>query len=144
MSESVSLAVGSVQKKNPLGIVIAALGVVVAVVPILIYQTYEAMPDMTMQCLATARAEIWTGAGLAVVGVLYFLSKSSKVRLILSVIVAVIAALSLLFPTNWTGLCADAMMTCNMITFPVLIVSVIVLWVLAAAGIITSLRKEKH
>jgi hypothetical protein len=144
MSTSTISAGNTARKYHPLGIVVAALGVVVAIVPTLIYQTYEAMPDMTMQCLATAHAEIATGAGLAVVGILYFLAKRPQTRLILSVLVAAIAALALLFPTNWTGLCESARMACHMITLPVLIVSVVVLWVLAAAGILTSLRKLKQ
>jgi hypothetical protein len=143
MSTNVSLAGGAIRKNNPLGVVVAALGVLVAIVPIAVYQTYEAMPDMVMQCYATARAEIAAGAGLVVLGIFYFLSKSANVRLVLSVLVAIVAALSLLFPTGWTGLCADAHMECHMITLPVLIVSVVLLWVLAAIGIFTALRKRE-
>lgn len=46
------------RRARPPGIAVILLGLVVAIVPVLIYQTYEAMPDMEMKCLFTARVEI--------------------------------------------------------------------------------------
>jgi hypothetical protein len=110
------------------------LGLAVAIVPILVYQTYEAMPDMEMKCLFTARLEIAAGAGIAALGALYFLFRSAAKRLVVSVLIAAAAALSLLLPTEFTGLCESAHMPCHMITLPVLTVTAVLLFVLAAAG----------
>jgi len=125
---------------RPLGIAIAALGAVTAIVPISVYNAYEAMPHMVMKCLVTSYAEIAVGAAIAVLGVLYFLFQNARRRLIVSAAVAVLAALSLLFPTNFTGLCESEMMACRMITFPVLLVSAILIFAASGVGIVFARR----
>lgn len=121
-------------RARPVGIAVIILGLVVAAVPVLIYQSYEAMPGMEMKCLFTARAEIAVGTGITTLGALYFFFRSAAKRLAISVLIAAAALLSLLFPTNFSGLCEDAHMTCRMITLPVLTVTAVLLFVLAAAG----------
>ena len=122
------------RRARPIGIAVVILGLAVAIVPALIYQTYEAMPNMEMKCFFTARAEIVVGAGIAALGVLYFIFRSASKRLAVSILIAAAALLSLLFPTQFTGLCENAHMTCRMITLPVLTVAAVLLFALAAAG----------
>jgi hypothetical protein len=117
-----------------------ALGLVIAIVPAAVYAAYEAMPDMVMQCLATAKAEIAMGAAVLILGVIYLLAGQAKVRLIVSGLAIPAAALSLLFPTNFTGLCADQHMSCHMITLPVLIISVVLVAGLGILGILSAVR----
>lgn len=122
------------RRVRPLGIAFIILGLAVAIVPVMIYQTYEAMPDMEMKCLLTARVEIAVGTGIAILGALYFLFRSAAKRLVVSVLIAAAAVLSLLLPTQFGSLCEDAHMSCRMITLPVLTVTAVLLLALAAVG----------
>lgn len=142
---SYQTAVGSAGtfKTHPLGIGIILIGLAVAIVPIAVYQAYEAMPTMEMKCLLAAQAAIVIGAGIAVLGILYFFLPSPLGRLIVAGLAAVAAVLSLLLPTQFAGLCEQAHMSCNMITLPVLIVSCVLLLALSAAGGYFALRSYR-
>lgn len=128
------------------GIVFFLFGVGIAVIPSAVYKSYEAMPNMVMQCYFTASAEIVTGAVIALSGLLYFLSRSPKVNAILSAVVILGAISTILLPTAITGLCADAMMTCHMVTLPILIVASVLTGVFGAVGLgisVVKLRRSK-
>ncbi|MDR2089774.1 MAG: DUF4418 family protein, partial [Clostridiales Family XIII bacterium] len=109
--------------RNRLGIPILVIGAAVAVVPRLIYQAFESMDGMIMQCYATANAEIAVGAAIVLFGGLYFFAASAKVRLAASLLAILSAVFALLFPTALTGLCGDAHMACHTLTLPMLIAS---------------------
>ncbi|MDR2295858.1 MAG: DUF4418 family protein [Clostridiales Family XIII bacterium] len=125
---------------NYLGVPILAIGVVVAVVPRLVYQMFESAHGMPMRCYATANAEIAVGAALVVFGALYFFSRSAKLRLAASVLAILSAVLALLFPTALTGLCGDAHMACHVLTLPALFASCALIVLFSIIGVVLSAR----
>jgi hypothetical protein len=126
--------------RNALGIPILAIGFAVAIVPRLVYQTFEGAHGMPMRCYATANAEIAVGAALVVCGALYFFSKSARRRLAASVLAIVAALFALLFPTALTGLCGDAHMACHTLTLPALIASSSLIVLFSVVGLVLSAR----
>ncbi|MDR0852163.1 MAG: DUF4418 family protein [Clostridiales Family XIII bacterium] len=143
MSQTASTTVTGSRAPSGFGIAFFVIGALIAAVPSIIYQVYEAMPDMTMQCLLTARVEIAVGAFIAILGGAYFFSRRYLVRIAAPVLVIIAAAASLLFPTAWTGLCADAHMSCHMLTLPILIVSAVVLTILSTIAIMLAVRNKE-
>jgi hypothetical protein len=125
---------------NYLGVPIFAIGIAVALLPQLIYQTYEAADGMPMRCHATANAEIAVGAAIFIFGAMYFFAKSAKLRLAASVMALIAAALALLFPTALTGLCGDAHMPCHTLTLPLLIVCASFIALFSLIGAALSVR----
>jgi hypothetical protein len=133
-----------------LGAGIIAIGVLVAAVPKTVYTLVEQTSDMmmgnmmmgnmVMQCHLTANIEIGVGLAILALGLLYVISKSTKIKLTASIFVLALAATSLLFPTNWTGLCESEHMACHMITLPVLIICTTILSIIALVGIAFSVR----
>jgi hypothetical protein len=129
---------------RPLGLIFALLGLITALAPRLIYQAFEAMPGMTMQCLVTANAEIFVGSAVVLLGAGYLLLSKAAGRLAVSLAAALLAATALFLPLAGTGLCGDTKMPCHLLTLPLLTVSSVLLLLAAATGIILSLRSLKQ
>src|SRR4030042_2469878 len=63
---------------------------------------------LPMPCGWTARAEVGLGALLVVGGVLLAIARSNETKRIIGIFGAAIGVLTILFPTNITGMCALA------------------------------------
>ena len=116
-----------------MGILMIVLALVIAIVPILTdclangkTLTTADGRSVPMKCHWTAIAEIGLAVPLALVGILNFTSKRKESLRSLNLISLTLGALVILFPTVLIGVCASAMMECNMIEKPTLILSGIV------------------
>ena len=113
-----------------MGILMIALALVIAIVPIFTdclangrTLTTADGRSVPMKCHWTAIAEIGLAIPLALVGVLNFTSKRKETLRSLNIISLALGTLVILFPTVLIGVCASAMMACNMIEKPTLILS---------------------
>lgn len=124
-----------------MGILIIALALVIAIVPIFTdclangkTLTTADGRSVPMKCHWTAIAEIGLAIPLALVGVLNFTSKRKESLRSLNLIGLTLGTLVILFATVLIGVCPNPMMACNMIEKPTLILSGIVVM---AASLIT-------
>jgi hypothetical protein len=124
-----------------MGILMIALALVIAIVPIFTdclangkTLTTADGRSVPMKCHWTAIAEIGLAIPLALVGILNFTSKRKETLRSLNLISLALGALVILFPTVLIGVCANPDMPCNMIEKPTLILSGIVVM---AASLIT-------
>ncbi|MDR0885759.1 MAG: DUF4418 family protein [Clostridiales Family XIII bacterium] len=128
-----------------LGIFFGIIGLIIAIVPSAVYQTYENMDmggmHMAMACKATASAEVVTGLVIFALGLVYIFVKNVKVRLGASFANILAAATAILLPTAFTGICKGHEMACNVITKPSLIVAGILLIIGSAIGVIIQINK---
>ncbi len=113
-----------------MGILMIALALVIAIVPLftdcLANGRTLATADgrfVPMKCHWTAIAEIGLAIPLALIGVFNFTSKRKETLRSLNMISLTLGTLVILFPTVLIGVCANAMMPCNMIEKPTLILS---------------------
>ncbi|MBI5951161.1 MAG: DUF4418 family protein [Chloroflexi bacterium] len=116
-----------------MGILMIALALVIAIVPIFTdclangkTLTTADGRSVPMKCHWTAIAEIGMAIPLALVGVLNFTSKRKESLRSLNLIGLALGTLVILFPTVLIGVCANPMMECNMIEKPTLILSGVV------------------
>jgi len=117
------------------------LGLVIAIVPRLVYTTFEAMEHGQMDCYATSIAEIPVGAALTALSLIWFYRlRGDRPKVVFSVAFVALGALALLLPLKLTGLCGDPMMACRLITQPVLTVSAILIFITAGIHLF-ALRK---
>ncbi len=93
-----------------------------------------------MKCHWTAIAEIGVAIPLGLVGILTAVNRRKDILGVLSIFGLALGGLAILFPTSLIGVCANPMMTCNMIMKPTLITSGIVTMVVSAGILVTSLR----
>lgn len=124
-----------------MGILIIALALVIAIVPIFTdclangnTLTTADGRSVPMKCHWTAIAEIGLAIPLALVGVFNFTSKRKETLRSLNIISLALGTLVILFATVLIGVCANPMMACNMIEKPTLILSGIMVM---AASLIT-------
>ncbi len=113
-----------------MGILIIALALVIAIVPIFTdclangrSLTTADGRSVPMKCHWTAIAEIGLAIPLALVGILNFTSKRKESLRSLNLISLTLGALVILFSTVLIGVCPNPMMECNMVEKPVLIMS---------------------
>jgi hypothetical protein len=76
-----------------------------------------------MKCHWTAIAEIGLAVPLALIGVFNLTSKRKETFQALNLTGSALGLFVILFPTVLIGVCANAMMPCNMIEKPALILS---------------------
>ncbi len=113
-----------------MGVLMVILALVIAIVPIFTdclangraLTTAEGM-KVPMKCHWTAIAEIGLAVPLALIGIFNLTSKRKETFRTLNLIGSTLGAFVILFPTVLIGVCANAMMPCNMIEKPVLILS---------------------
>jgi undecaprenyl pyrophosphate phosphatase UppP len=124
---------GDFKVNKTMGILMIALALVIAIVPIFTdclangrTLTTADGRSIPMKCHWTAIAEIGLAVPLALVGVFNFTSKRKETLRSLNLISLALGALVILFPTVLIGVCANQMMECNMIEKPTLILSGIV------------------
>lgn len=113
-----------------MGILMIVLALVIAIVPLFTdclangkTLTTADGRSVPMKCHWTAIAEIGLAIPLALVGIFNFRSKRKETFNMLNIIGLALGALVVLFPTVLIGVCANAMMPCNMIEKPTLILS---------------------
>jgi hypothetical protein len=76
-----------------------------------------------MKCHWTAISEIGLAVPLALIGVFNLTSKRRETFQALNLTGSALGVLVILFPTVLIGVCANAMMPCNMVEKPALILS---------------------
>ncbi|HMB25070.1 MAG: DUF4418 family protein [Chloroflexota bacterium] len=113
-----------------MGILMIVLALVIAIVPLFTdclangrTLTTADGRSVPMKCHWTAIAEIGLAIPLALVGIFNFTGKRKETFSTLNMIGIALGALVVLFPTVLIGVCANAMMPCNMIEKPTLILS---------------------
>ncbi|HWQ41246.1 MAG TPA: DUF4418 family protein [Desulfosporosinus sp.] len=106
------------------GMVIAALGLLIALIPVCIFPTCTKLIEtaaggtVPMKCFWSGRAEIGIGLLILCGGVLIALSRSPFTRIGISLMTALTGILGILVPTLLIGGCEMDMMPCRMTTFP--------------------------
>lgn len=113
-----------------MGILMIVLALVIAIVPLFTDCLSQGKTLKTadgrsvpMKCHWTAIAEIGVAAPLALIGIFNLTSKRKETFQTLNLVGAVLGAFVILFPTVLIGVCANPMMSCNMIMRPTLILS---------------------
>jgi hypothetical protein len=113
-----------------MGILLIVLALVIAIVPVFTdclangrSLTTADGRSVPMKCHWTAIAEIGLAVPLALIGLFNLTSKRKETFSTLNVIGVALGALVVLFPTVLIGVCANAMMPCNMIEKPTLMLS---------------------
>src|SRR5512138_1973572 len=113
-----------------IGILMIVLALVIAIVPLFTdclangrSLTTADGRSVPMKCHWTAIAEIGTAVPLALIGVFNLTSKRKETFQALNLVSAVLGAFVILFPTVLIGVCANPMMSCNLIMRPTLILS---------------------
>src|SRR5512143_2257450 len=111
-------------------VVLIVLALVIAIVPLFTdclangrSLTTADGRSVPMKCHWTAIAEIGLAVPLLLIGVFNLTSKRKETFSTLNVIGVALGALVVLFPTVLIGVCANAMMPCNMIEKPTLMLS---------------------
>jgi hypothetical protein len=125
-----------------LGVVVAACGLLVALVPTVILPVCQELIEtkagtfVPMRCHYTAQAEILVGGLLAFVGAIIFAyGHKPETRGILSAVVLALGSGVVLIPTILIGTCKNPMMDCNVGAKPALILLGALTMLLGAGGI---------
>ena len=128
-----------------MGILLIALALVIAIVPIFTdclangkTLTTADGRSVPMKCHWTAIAEIGLAVPLVLVGVFNFTSKRKETLRSLNLISLALGTLVILFPTVLIGVCPNEMMPCNMIEKPTLILSGILVMGASLITLVTS------
>ena len=108
------------KNKISLSTINVILGILVVLAPTLIFPVCSG--DMIMDCMYTSKAEIGIGVVVIVLGLSSFFF-SNKVRAGIAIANATLGALIIAVPTVLIGVCGSNMMTCNMATRPLLIIT---------------------
>jgi len=122
-------------KKRITGIIITALGLLLALGPQFLFKVCQPMGDMIMKCYWSARAEIGVGAVIAVLGIALIVFTCKKIRLGLVIGIFLSGIDALLIPHALIGGCAMHAMPCQKIAFPA--ITVISILVIIGAGLYT-------
>ena len=126
------------------GIVIAALGLLTALIPTVIFKVCEAMEGKFMKCHWTAQTEVALGIATIVIGLLIVLSKEKAAQAAYAIASAINGVLVILIPTVVIGICGSADMPCHSGTTPALIIAgslIIVAALVFAASYLASKKK---
>jgi hypothetical protein len=124
------------------GVIITALGLLIALGPQFLFKVCEVMGEKVMKCHWSAQAEIGAGAVIAGLGVALTVFASPKIRFGLVIGAFLTGILALLIPHALIGGCGMPTMACRKVAFPGITVASILL--LAAAGLyLVYLAKKK-
>ena len=130
------------KNKPTVGIIAIALGMLVALIPILIFPVCTSMFELTngkslfMKCHWTAMAELLVGILIVFDGILIIGFKKRETRIALSIMLFLFGLTALLMSTVVIGMCATATMPCRIGTEPALIVVSIVTMVVGLGNIL--------
>lgn len=128
-----------------MGVLLIVLALVIAIVPLFTdclangkTLTTADGRSVPMKCHWTAIAEIGMAVPLALIGVFNITSKRKETFSTLNLISTILGAFVILFPTVLIGVCANPMMSCNMIMKPTLILSGILVIGASLVTLVTS------
>ena len=128
-------------KKRIIGIIIAALGLLLAIGPRFLFKVCEYRPQLTMICHWTAQAEIGIGATIAFLGIALFIFTDLKIQLGLSIGILISGINAILIPNVLVGGCRMDTMPCFTTAYPAITVISILLLVVVLFHILFIFRK---
>jgi hypothetical protein len=123
-----------------LGVVLAAVGIAIAVEPQFTHCT--GMGGKVPGCLDSVTAELVLGIVLALAGVAIAVLSSRIAGIVLGAVSIVVSALAIAFPVGITGTCAMSKMVCNTTMKPLTILLGAVGVALSLAVLLVSLSKR--
>lgn len=138
--------------KPTVGIVVIVLGVLVALIPIVIFPVCGNMIELMngksifMKCHWTAMAEVLLGILMVFDGMLIMIFKNWEARIALSIMSFLFGLIVLLIPTVVIGMCETATMACRVGTEPALIVMSVITMIVGIGNIlflISSIKSEQ-
>lgn len=130
------------EKKGILfGIVITVFGLLITIGPQTFWHVCRSDGDMRMPCFYTARAELAIGIGIAILGIVFALSKSQKAKQALSIAVGLSGIYAFIVPNWLIGVCGAEHMHCHAVTKPAVSLVSIALIVLAIVSYVVYLRE---
>lgn len=132
------------------GIAVAVLGLLTALVPVCIFRTCPKVIEtaaggtVPMKCFWSGQAEIGIGLLVLCGGMLFVVFKSPLTRMGISMMTALTGILGILVPTALIGGCEMVTMTCQMTTFPALIIFNALTIAICSANVIYLWRQNKR
>jgi hypothetical protein len=130
-------------KKNKL--IISIIYLIAAIVyifgPLTIFKICEA-GDHPMKCYWSSKAEIGVAFILIVTAVLYYFSKTTREKTILSILAIALGVVAILIPSVLIGGCGMKTMPCQKSTFPAYYVTSAILIVVSIFDVIDSYLKD--
>lgn len=138
--------------KPIVGIIVLVLGVLVALIPIVIFPVCTGMIELMngktlfMKCHWTAMAELLVGILIVFDGILLIGFKKHETRIALSFMLFLLGLTVLLIPTAVIGMCETATMACRVGTEPALIVVSVITMVVGIGNIFfqsSSIKSEQ-
>ena len=117
------------------------LGRLVVIAPYSFAEVCE-IGEKVMKCHWTARAELFTGLGIAVFALVRLFAKNEGLKLGANLAVIFNSIGVILYPTVLIGVCGMKKMHCHAVTQPTLIVLGILIFVISAADTVLSLLKK--
>jgi hypothetical protein len=130
-------------KKRIIGIVVVALGLLLALGPQFLFKVCPVMDDMHMKCYWTAQAEIGIGGLIAALGIALIIFASVKIRLGLTIGLLLSSIHALLLAHVLIGGCTMHTMPCRKLTIPA-ITSVSILLIIGSALYMVYLARKKE
>ena len=135
--------------------VVAGILIVLALIVIIVPQftncaaegrslTLDNGKTVLMKCAWSARAELALGIPLLALGALLALARRKETVRSLSILGAIIGVLVILIPTSLIGVCASAMMDCNSILKPTMIVCGILALLASIAALVLNETKAEQ
>jgi uncharacterized membrane protein len=121
------------KNKPTAGIIAIALGVLVALIPKVIFPVCTNMIELTngktlfMKCHWTGRVEILVGILIVFDGILLIVFKKHETRIALSIMLLIFGLTTFLIPTVVIGMCETVTMKCRVGTEPALIVMSVII-----------------
>ncbi|MBQ1326723.1 MAG: DUF4418 family protein [Eubacterium sp.] len=110
------------------------LGAFIALIPFVLFPVCN-HDEKRMACYFTGKAEVVTGIAVAVLGIVYLVSKCKGIRIGITIAEIVNAVVVISF-IKVIGLCKMATMACQVKTKPALIVASIILLVVQIANLV--------
>ncbi len=112
--------------RNLKGLIVAVLGLLVILVPLLIFPPCSHMLELEgggetpMKCFWSGRAEIGIGFLILCAGLLLIFGKSAETQRFVSIFAILTSLVGIAIPAFLIGGCAMKTMTCRTTTFPAL------------------------
>ena len=132
------------QKKTITGVIIAILGLFIAIGPFTLFHVCRPDdPEMYMRCYWTARTELGLGIEILILGLLTAILKSGRTKIGLSIAAALNGVLVFLIPNFLIGVCEGKHMHCHAVCLPALSILSAVLIIIAVINIIYLYRNEE-
>jgi len=129
--------------KNKLITIITYLAVAVLLIvgPETIFKVCE-VGEKPMLCHWSTRAEIGVASVLIVVAILYFLTKTIREKVFITIVAIALGIVAILIPSTLIGGCSMKTMACQSITFPAIYVISALLIIISAINILYLLTKK--